>query len=62
MGEILTLLTFLFCFIIFLYQSLDDFKRKSPITSTSFIPFDINQRKIKFGENKIWITWGIAGH
>ena len=62
MGGILTILSFSFCVIVFLYHSLDDFKRTSPITSTSYFPFDVNQRKIKFGEKKIWIPWRIADH
>ena len=60
LGGILTLLSLCFCIIIFLYLSVNDFKRTSPITSTSYFPFDINQRKIKFDEKKIWIPWRIA--
>ena len=62
MGGILTLLSFFLCFIVFMFQGLNDFKRISPIISTSSFPFDINQRKIKFGEKKIWIPWRIADH
>ena len=60
MGGILTLLSFFLCFIVFIFQSLNDFKRISPITSISSFTFDINQRKIKFGEKKIWIPWRIV--
>ena len=62
MGGIFTLLSFIFCIAVFLFQSLDDFKRTSPITSTSYFHFDMNQCKIKFGEEKIWIPWRIADY
>ena len=42
MGGILTVLTFFFCAVILLYQSLEDLERTSPITSTSYFPFDIS--------------------
>ena len=62
MGGILSLLSFILCTIIFIYLSLGDFKRTSPITSTSYLPSDMNQRKIKFGGKKIWIPWRIADY
>ena len=62
MGGILTLFSFVLCFVIFLLHSLEDFKRISPMTSTSYFHFDMNQIKIKFGEEKIWIPWRIADY
>ena len=62
MGGILSLLSFLLCFVVFIYQSINDFKRTTPITSTSYFPFGINQRKIKFGEKKILIPWRVSDH
>ena len=62
MGGILTLLSFIFCVIVFLFLSLDDFKRTTPISSTSDFHFDMNQLKIKFGKEKIWVPWRIADY
>ena len=39
MGGILTLFSFFICIIVFFNLSLNDLKRKSPITSTSYFPF-----------------------
>ena len=62
MGGILTILSFFLCVFIFLSNSLDDFRRTSPSTSTSYFSFDINQFKIKFGKEKIWIPWRISDY
>ena len=41
--------------------SFDDLKRKYPNTTTSAIPSE-GYRKIKFGEEKIWISWRIVDY
>ena len=46
---------------IFIIYSLDDIKRKFPITTTSFIPSE-GYKKIKFGKEKIWIPWRIVDY
>ena len=59
-GGILTLLTIFFSVIIFLLQSVDDFRRTNPITSTSYIYKE--PPKIKFGEKHLWIPWRIVDY
>ena len=51
----------LLCSLVFVIFSLDDLKRKFPSTTTSFIPSE-GYRKIKFGEEKIWIPWRIVDY
>jgi len=60
-GGIFSILSILACIIIFLILSLDDLKRKYPITTISSIPSE-GYRKIKFGKEKIWIPWSIVDY
>ena len=58
-GGIFTIISVLVCIIIFIVFSLDDMKRNIPDVTTSFIPSE-GYRKIKFGQEKIWIPWRIV--
>ena len=60
-GGIFTIFSFFLCLLAFLIVSLDDLKRKFPSTTTSFISSE-GYRKIKFGEEKIWIPWRIVDY
>ena len=60
-GGILSIMNICFCFLIFIYASLDDFFRMNPIVSMSSIQPSYHQ-KIKFGEEKIWIPWRIRDY
>ena len=60
-GGIFTILSIFVCILIFVVFSLDDLKRKDPNTTTSSIPSE-GYRKIKFGEEKIWIPWRIVDY
>ena len=60
-GGILSIMNICFCFLIFLYASLDDFLRMNPTVSISSIQPSYHQ-KIKFGEEKIWIPWRIKDY
>ena len=60
-GGILTIVSLFLCLLIFVVFSLDDLKRKYPITTTSFIPSE-GYRKINFGQEKIWIPWRITDY
>ena len=60
-GGILTIVSLFLCLLIFVVFSLDDLKRKFPITTTSFIPSE-GYRKINFGQEKIWIPWRIIDY
>ena len=56
-GGILTLSSFIFGVIIFIYVKLDDFLHNIPSSTTST---ERNEyKKIKFKEEKIWIPWRI---
>ena len=57
-GGIFSLISILVCILIFIIFSLEDLKRKIPITTISSIPSE-GYRKIKFGKEKIWIPWRI---
>ena len=57
-GGIFSIISILVCILIFIIFSLDDLKRKTPITTISSIPSE-GYRKIKFGKEKIWIPWRI---
>ena len=58
LGGILTLLSFIFGIIIFIYIKLDDFLHNLPNSTTS--TERNNHKKIKFKEEKIWIPWRIC--
>ena len=60
-GGILSIISISICFILFIYTSLDDFRRIFPIVSISSVqPNDYH--KIKFGKEKIWIPWRIRDY
>ena len=61
LGGILSMSSIIISFIIFIFFSLDDFKRNSPNITSSSIP-QAGYRKIKFGEEKIWIALRIADY
>ena len=60
-GGIFSLMAIFVCILIFITLSFDDIKRKNPITTTSSI-HSWEYRKIKFGEEKIWIPWRIVDY
>ena len=61
LGGILSIFSILLCIIVFFFFSLDDIKRLTPtLTMSSLQPSKL--RKIKFGEEKIWLPWRIAGN
>ena len=60
-GGFFSFISILVCFIIFTIISLDDIKRKIPITTTSSIPSQ-GYKKINFGQEKIWIPWRISDY
>jgi hypothetical protein len=60
-GGIFSLISILVCILIFIIFSLDDLKRKYPITTISHIPSE-GYRKIKFNKEKIWIPWSITDY
>ena len=60
-GGIFSLISIFVCILIFTTLSLDDIKRKNPITTTSSIHSG-EYRRIKFGEEKIWIPWRIVDY
>ena len=57
LGGILTILSFIFSIIIFIYINIDDFLHNLPNSTTSTEMQ--NHRQIKFKEEKIWIPWRI---
>ena len=57
LGGILTLLSYIFGILIFIYINLDDFLHNLPNSTTS--TERNNHTKIKFKEEKIWIPWRI---
>ena len=60
-GGIFSMISILVCILIFVIFSINDLKRKFPITTTSSIPSE-GYRKIKFGNEKIWIPWRIVDY
>ena len=60
-GGIFSIFSILLFFLIFIVYSLDDIKRKFPITTTSYIPSQ-GYKKLKFGKEKIWIPWRIVDY
>ena len=60
-GGILSIMNICFCFLIFIYASLDDFLRMNPTVSMSSIQ-PRHYQKIRFGEEKIWIPWRIRDY
>ena len=60
LGGILTLLSLIFGLIAFIFINLDDIFHHNPNSTTS--TKRENVRKIKFGEEKIWIPWRIINY
>ena len=60
-GGIFSIVSILLCIIIFMVFSIDDLKRKVPITTVSSIPSE-GYKNIKFGKEKIWIPWRIVDY
>ena len=60
-GGIFTILSIFVNLLIFAIFSFNDIYRKYPNSTTSFIPSE-GYRKIKFGEEKIWIPWRIVDY
>ena len=60
-GGILSIITILICFLLFISTSLDDFQRITPSVTSSTVHPNIYQ-KIKFGQEKIWIPWRIRDY
>ena len=60
-GGILSIISIFFCTLIPILFSLDDIKRVSPSITESSIPSE-GYRKIKFGEEKIWIPWRMVDY
>ena len=61
LGGILSILLIIVCIIVFFSYGLDDLNRNTPTVINSFIPSE-TYRKIKFGEQKIWIPWRIVDY
>ena len=59
LGGVLSLLLIIVCIIVFIFYGLDDFKRNTPIVTSSFTPSE-EYHKVKFGEEKIWIPWRVV--
>ena len=60
-GGIFSILSIFSFITIFIVYSLDDIKRRFPITTTSIIPSE-GYKKIKFGKEKVWIPWRIVDY
>ena len=60
-GGVFSIVSILVCIMIFIIFSLNDLKRKVPITTMSSIPSE-GYKNIKFGKEKIWIPWRIIDY
>ena len=60
-GGILSIISIFVCILIFIMLSLDDLRRKIPLTTISSNPSE-GYKKIKFGKEKIWIPWRISDY
>ena len=60
-GGVLSIISILLFILLFFYLNFDDFKYQNPQTTTSSIPLS-DYRKIKFGEEKIWIPWRLTDY
>ena len=60
-GGIFSIITLISAVLILIFFSLDDLKRKLPITTTTYIPTE-GYRNIKFGKEKLWIPWSIVDY
>ena len=60
-GGIFSIITLISAALILIFFSLDDLKRKLPITTTTYIPTE-GYRNIKFGKEKLWIPWSIVDY
>ena len=59
-GGVLSTVSILGCILTFIFFSLDDLNRNTPISTTSY--FSEGYKKIKFGKEKIWIPWRIVDY
>jgi hypothetical protein len=60
-GGIFSIITLISTVLILIFCSLDDLKRKIPITTTTYIPTE-GYRNVKFGKEKLWIPWSIVDY
>ena len=61
-GGILSILSIIISFSLFILLNYNQFKRDTPaIVTTSTLP-SVGYRKIKFGKEKIWIPWRIMNY
>ena len=60
-GGILSIISIFISILIFIELSLDDLRRKIPLTTISSNPSE-GYKKIKFGREKIWIPWRISDY
>ena len=61
LGGALTIISYIFSLLVFMYLSIDDFRRVIPNTVESSV-LPENHRKIKFNEEKIWIPWRVVDY
>ena len=60
LGGILSILSFIFGILVFIFINLDDLLQKNPNSTTSIAKE--NYRKIKFKDEKIWIPWRLCDY
>ncbi len=60
-GGVLSMVTLLLSLVVFIFFSLDDFRRTDPIITTSSVPSE-GYRKIKPAKEKIWVPWRIVDY
>jgi len=60
-GGIFSFITLVSAALMLIFFSLDDLKRKLPITTTTFIPTE-GYRNVTFGKEKLWIPWSIVDY
>ena len=60
-GGIFSIFTLILSFLVLLIFSLNDLKRKNPLSTTTSIPTE-GYKNIKFGKEKIWIPWSIVDY
>ena len=56
-GGILSIIYIFLYIFLFFFLNYSDFKRETPITTTTSSIPEINYKKIKFDEEKIWKPW-----
>ena len=60
LGGILSILSFIFGILVFIFINLDDLLQRNPSSTTSIAKE--NYRKIKFKDEKIWIPWRLCDY